>query len=54
VENKNFEKYRVLVSKKNWLPIQIGRYDLENKPIEIVIFKKYTIDPHLKDEFFLP
>lgn len=54
VENKNLEKYRVLVSKKNWLPIQIERYDLENKPIEIVIFKKYTIDPHLKDEFFLP
>jgi outer membrane lipoprotein-sorting protein len=54
VENKNLEKYRVLVSKKNWLPIQIGRYDLENNPIEIVIFKKYTIDPHLEDEFFLP
>jgi outer membrane lipoprotein-sorting protein len=54
VENRNLEKYRVSVSKKNWLPVQIERYDFEGKPIEIVVFKKYTINSHLKDEFLLP
>ena len=54
IENKNLEKYRVFVSKENWLPTRIERYNLEDKPIEITIFKKYTINPHLKDKFFLP
>ncbi|MBW1863398.1 MAG: hypothetical protein JRJ02_13660 [Deltaproteobacteria bacterium] len=54
VENKNLEKYRVLVSKKNWLPVQIERYDFEDTPIETFVFKKYTINSHLKDEFLLP
>lgn len=54
IEDKNLEKYWVVISKKNLLPTRIERYDLEGKPIEIAIFKKYTINPRLKDEFFLP
>jgi len=54
IEGKNPEKYRVFVSKRNWLPVKIERYDLEDKPIEIFIFKKYSINSRLKNEFFLP
>ena len=51
---ETFERYRVSVSSKNWLPMQVERYASGGTPIETAIFKKYTINPHLKDSFFLP
>ena len=54
IEDKRPEKYRVFVSKKNWFPTRIERYNLEGTPIEIMIFKNHIINPHLDDTFFRP
>ena len=54
VEGKMRERYRVYVSKQNWLPLGMDRYDLEGTPIETISFKKYTINAQLEDSFFNP
>lgn len=54
VEEKYPEKYRFFVSKKNWLPIRLERYDLEDKPIEVAIFKNHAINVNLEDKLFCP
>ncbi len=54
IEDKSPEKYRVFVSKKHWFPTRIERYNLEGKPIEIMIFKNYIINSQLEDTFFRP
>lgn len=53
IEGKSLEKYRVLVSKKNWFPLRVERYNLEGKLVELIIFKNYFIDSHLEDTLFL-
>jgi outer membrane lipoprotein-sorting protein len=54
IEGKNLEKYRIFVSKQNWLPIRIERYDLEGKPLEVSIIQNYAINAHLSDKLFVP
>jgi len=54
IEGKELEKYRVFVSKSTWFPVRIERYNLQDKPVEVMIFKNYSINPHLKEEFFNP
>ena len=54
LEDKSLEKYRVFVSKKHWFPTRIERYDLKEKPIEIMIFKNHLINSRLEDTFFRP
>lgn len=54
IEGKNVEKYRIFVSKQNWLPIRIERYDLEGKPLEVSIIQNYAINGHLSDKLFVP
>lgn len=54
LEGKIFEKYRVVVSKKNWFPIRIERYNLEGTPLEVMIFKNHIINPQLEEKFFRP
>ena len=54
VEGTRLERYRVSVSKKNWLPLGMDSYDLQGTPIEIISFKNYTSNPQLEDEFFNP
>jgi hypothetical protein len=51
---KDLEKYRIFVSRKNWLPIRIERYDLEGKPLEVSIIQNYAINAHLSDKLFVP
>jgi outer membrane lipoprotein-sorting protein len=53
LEEKTFERYRVFVSSKNWLPQRIERYDKKGNLIEIAVFTKYTINSHLENSFFL-
>lgn len=53
IEGKSLEKYRVFVSRKNWFPLHVERYDLEGKLVELIIFKNYVINSHLEDEFFV-
>jgi outer membrane lipoprotein-sorting protein len=54
IEEKSLEKYRVSISKKNWLPIRIERYSSENKPLEVSDIKDYVLNAHLEDRLFLP
>jgi len=41
---KELNRYRVVVSKENWFPSRVERYNQQNLPIEIISFKNYTID----------
>jgi len=54
IEERYLEKYRITISKKNWLPTHIERYNLEGKPIESTDIKKYTVNTHLEDKLFHP
>lgn len=54
VRGKEIEKYRIFISKENWLPVRIERYTLEEKPLELSIIKNYTINSHLEDKVFIP
>jgi len=54
IEERSLEKYRVSVSKKDWLPIRIERYGSENKLLELTDIKDYRINTHPEDKFFLP
>ena len=53
IEGKSLEKYRVFVSRKNWFPLRVERYNLEGKLVELIIFKNYVINSHLEDELFV-
>jgi outer membrane lipoprotein-sorting protein len=54
IGGKDIEKYRIFVSKRNWLPIRIERYHLEGKPLEVSIIQNYTINTRLNDKLFIP
>jgi outer membrane lipoprotein-sorting protein len=54
IHGKKIERYRIFISKENWLPNRIERYTLEQKPIELSIIKNYTINTHLDDKLFIP
>ena len=54
IGGKDLEKYHIFVSKKNWLPIRIERFQLEGRPLEVGTIQNYTINTHLSDKLFLP
>ena len=54
IEGKDLEKYRIFISKQNWLPIRIERYDLGGKPLEVSIIQNYAINTRLSDKLFVP
>jgi outer membrane lipoprotein-sorting protein len=54
VESKDLEKYVILVSKETLLPLCVERFDLEERPIDITVFKKQVTNTNLEDEFFEP
>ena len=54
IGGKSQEKYRIIVSRGNWLPIRIERYTAEGKPIEVSIIQNYTMNTHLEDKLFIP
>jgi len=54
IQRQKIERYRIFVSKENWLPLRIERYSLEMKPLELTIIKNYTINTHLEDKLFVP
>ena len=43
---KELNRYRVVVLKENWFPLRVERYNQHNLPIEIISFKNYTIGFH--------
>ena len=54
IVGKDLEKYRIFLSKQNWLPIRIERYHFEGKPLEVTIIQNYTINTGLEDKLFVP
>jgi len=54
IEEKYFEKYRITISKKNWFPVHIERFNLEGKRIEATDIRNYTMNTHLEDKLFHP
>lgn len=54
IKGKTIERYRIFISKENWLPVRIERYTLEGNLIELSIIKNYTINTHLEDNLFIP
>lgn len=54
LEEKTSEKYRISISKKNWLPDKIERYHLDGKPIEITHILNYSVNSRLEDKIFNP
>jgi outer membrane lipoprotein-sorting protein len=48
------EKYRIVISKKYWLPIGIERYKLDGTPVESMQIRNYSINTHLDDHLFHP
>ncbi len=54
IAEKERERYRIFVSKKDGFPVRIERYTLEGSPIEITNIKNYVLNSHLEDRFFTP
>jgi outer membrane lipoprotein-sorting protein len=54
ITGKQPEKYRIFISKKNWLPVGIERYSLGGSPIEIINMRNYVLNAHLEEKFFIP
>lgn len=50
----SLEKYRLTLSKVNWLPIRIERNTREGKPIETDIVQNCRINTQLEDKLFAP
>jgi hypothetical protein len=42
-EGENLNRYRLIVSKENWFPTRIERFDPEGIPIEVITFDEYEI-----------
>ena len=42
-EGENLNRYRLIVSKENWFPTRIERFDPEGLPIEVITFDEYEI-----------
>lgn len=41
--SEEFNRYRLVVSKKNWFPTRIERFNQKGTPIEVITFKDYEI-----------
>ncbi|WAC07670.1 MAG: hypothetical protein OS130_00230 [Thermodesulfobacteriota bacterium] len=54
IQGNDLERYILQVSKQNWLPMQVDRFDKENRPVETTSFKKVAINIGLRDDFFVP
>jgi len=54
VNQEKMGKYRIVISKKNWLPIGIERYKLDGTPVESMQIRNYSINTHLDDHLFHP
>jgi outer membrane lipoprotein-sorting protein len=54
IGGKDPEKYRITISKRNWLPMRIERYNSEGKPLEVSILQDYAINAPLSDKLFVP
>ena len=54
INREKMERYRIVISKKNWLPIGIERYELDGTLVESMQIRNYSINIHLDDHLFRP
>lgn len=54
LNGEKMEKYRIMISKKYWLPTRIERYELDGTPVESIQIGNYSINTHLDDHLFHP
>jgi outer membrane lipoprotein-sorting protein len=54
INREKMEKYRIVISKKNWLPVGIERYELDGTLVESMQIRNYSINSHLDDHLFHP
>jgi outer membrane lipoprotein-sorting protein len=54
LRGERMEKYRIVISKKNWLPIRIERYELDGTLVETIQMRNYSINTHLENHLFHP
>lgn len=54
IRGKDVERYRISISRENWLPLRIERYTLGDELIELSLIRDYTINTHLEDKLFNP
>jgi len=54
IKGKTVERYRIFLSRENWLPVRIERYTRDKRLLELSIIKNYAINTHLEDKLFVP
>ncbi len=54
IRGKDVERYRISISRENWLPLRIERRTLGGELIELSLIRNYTINTHLEDKLFSP
>ncbi len=54
VRGKDVERYRISISRENWLPLRIERRTLGGELIELSLIRNYAINTHLEDKLFIP
>ena len=54
LKGKDPEKYRIFISRENWFPVRIERYNLEGQLIEVSLISNYILNARLKDALFSP
>ena len=54
IKREKLQKYKIVISKSNWFPMIIERYDLNGNPIDTAHIKNCLINTHLDDSLFNP
>lgn len=54
INGEKVEKYKIVISKKNWLPVLIERYDLDGNPVETAHIKNCVTNTYLDERLFDP
>ena len=54
IRGKDVERYRISISRENWLPLRIERRTLGDELIELSLIRNYAIDTRLEDKLFNP
>ncbi len=54
INGERVERYKIVISKRNWLPVLIERYDLDGNPMETAHIKDCIVNTHLDERLFNP
>ena len=54
IKGEKLQKYKIVISKSNWFPMIIERYELNGDPIDTAHIENCLINTHLDDSLFNP